>query len=361
MYRYLLVILEKGAVPFCHYSNPFYYSSAEPEFMPLEILGKIVEYARENGLFLNFLFGRHPLSLEYESLIGTIGHVKMIPVVLKDIYPDGVPVLEADESMRFSELEADSERNLILSVTPTDLPHLSDMVASLWGKFKRLNLHLVGVETISSAQLDVYQSELKKIADRLAQLYRTGREIEINVISDRLLLNQMNNCDAGIKHLTIAPDGNAYICPAFYYDDEADTVGYWSDIIETTHANHQLLDLGCAPICSRCDAFHCKRCVYLNKKTTLEVNVPSREQCLASHVEREVSRLLLQSLRTVRPFDQFPAIASLTYDDPFDLIVGETWKREEPAAVSATSQDADNCLQQIYEMQKKILRKLELD
>ena len=94
MYRYLLVILEKGAVPFCHYSNPFYYSSAEPEFMPLEILGKIVEYARENGLFLNFLFGRHPLSPEYESLIGTIGHVKMIPVVLKDIYPDGVPVLD---------------------------------------------------------------------------------------------------------------------------------------------------------------------------------------------------------------------------------------------------------------------------
>jgi len=361
MYQYLLVILEKGAVPFCHYSNPFYYSAAEPEFMPLEVLGKVIEYAREKGLFLNFLLGRHVLPSEHENLIGMIGHVKMIPMALKDRYPDGVLVLEADECLHFSELGTDSERNLILLVTPTDLAKLSEIVASLWGKFKRLNLHLVGAETFSSRQLDVYRSELKKIADSLGQLYRSGREIEINVLSDRLLLTRMNNCDAGITHLTIAPDGNGYICPAFYYDDEADTLGYWSDIVKKAPANHQLLDLGCAPICSRCDAFHCKRCVYLNKKTTLEVNVPSREQCLTAHAEREVSRLLLQSLRAVKPFDRFPAIAGLTYDDPFDLIIGETWKREGPAAVSATSQDAEDYLLQIYEMQKKILRKLDMD
>ena len=57
MYKYLLVILEKGAASFCHYSNPYYHSLRQPSFMPLELLEKVIRYARDNDLFINFLYG----------------------------------------------------------------------------------------------------------------------------------------------------------------------------------------------------------------------------------------------------------------------------------------------------------------
>jgi len=361
MYKYLLVILEKGAVPFCYYSNPDYYSLANPNFMPADVLGDIIDYAREKNLFLNFLYGKHQLPPQYETLIETVSHVKMIPLNLSSLYPDGVVVLEADESELFAEFSSDAERNVILRATAADLPHLSDIVAFLRGKFKRLNLHLVGLKSFSGKQLDLYEKELKKIAEMLSRLYKAGEAIEINVLSDRLLLHQMNNCNAGIQHLTIGPNGKGYICPAFYHDNEDDTVGDWSSAVAGNVKNQQLLDLDCAPVCAVCDAFHCKRCVYLNKSTTLEVNVPSREQCLTAHVEREISRQLLRSLQTTKPFDKFLAIPSITYNDPFELVIQETWRREVPAQARSAAADDHDYLAQIYEMQKAILRKLGTD
>ena len=48
----------------------------------------------------------------------------------------------------------------------------------------------------------------------------------------------------------------------------------------------ELYRLDHAPICRVCDAWQCKRCVWMNRKRTLEVNTPSRGQCITSHVVR---------------------------------------------------------------------------
>jgi CXXX repeat peptide maturase len=359
MYQYLLVILEKGAVPFCHYSNPYYHALGTPVLMPLAQLEEIIRYTLGNNLSINFLYGRHRLPLEYESLIETINHVKMIPLCLHDIYPDGILVLDASDCKSFSEIKKDSSRNLILRVEPFDLAQLSLFVEAMEGGFKRLNIHLVGIENFSEKDLDLYKNQLQKISAMLQRHYHEGTETEINVMTDRLLLKQMNNCDAGIKHLTIAPNGKGYICPGFYHDDEENTLGVWTQGQEISSVNQQLLSIQCAPICSRCDAFHCKRCIYLNQRTTLEINVPSKEQCLVAHLEREVSRKMLNKLRDIKPFDGLPVIPCLSYQDPFD-IVAQPIDGEVTAAVDRTiGSDMITSLDQIYEMQKQILRKLE--
>ncbi|GHS94395.1 hypothetical protein AGMMS50239_18130 [Bacteroidia bacterium] len=85
--------------------------------------------------------------------------------------------------------------------------------------------------------------------------------------------------------------GKFYICPAFYLADENNFVGDLTQglIIK----NKQLYQITYAPICSNCDTYQCKRCVWLNKKTTLEINTPSHEQCVTAHLERNASRELL--------------------------------------------------------------------
>ena len=84
--------------------------------------------------------------------------------------------------------------------------------------------------------------------------------------------------------------------------------------------NPQLYRLEYAPICRHCDAYQCKRCIWLNRKTTFEVNTPSHEQCVVSHLERNASRELMMSVRErVEFLSDKEEIKDISYLDPFDL------------------------------------------
>lgn len=359
MYKFLLVVLEKGAVPFCHYSNPDYNSLANPSFMPLGTLKSVVDYAKEKGLYLNFLYGKHQPPDDYERVIASVTHVKMIPPGLQNVYEDGVLVLEADEHASFGLLQPSQERNMILRVGRNQLARLAEILDLLQGKYRRLNLHLIDIEDFGEKDYNIYERQIGKIGRSLYEHYKAGEEIEINILSDRMLLSQMNNCEAGLKHLTVAPNGKMYICPGFYHDDEASAAGAFTDEQEMAVKNRQLLDINHAPICSRCDAYHCKRCVYLNKKSTLEINTPSQQQCLISHIERESSARLLRALQTTKPFDKISPIPSLSHSDPFSLVVGAKWGQENKDADTYGVLDSEDYLAQIFEMQRKIMRKLD--
>ena len=133
----------------------------------------------------------------------------------------------------------------------------------------------------------------------------------------RIILDKMNNCNAGYENVTLAPDGNFYVCPAFYNDDDYN-VGSVNSGIDIK--NQHLYRIAYAPLCRNCDAYQCRRCIWLNKKTTLEVNTPSHEQCAVSHVERDVSRKLLMNMQKggVANFHD-KEIKEISYIDPFDV------------------------------------------
>ena len=128
----------------------------------------------------------------------------------------------------------------------------------------------------------------------------------------------MNNCNAGWKSITLAPNGKFYVCPAFYINDEKDSIG---DLKEGLNIkNPQLYKLDHAPICRNCDAYQCKRCIWLNRRMTLEVNTPSHEQCVVAHLERNASRLLLEKIRKSGDFLPNKEIKEIDYLDPFDKL-----------------------------------------
>lgn len=57
----------------------------------------------------------------------------------------------------------------------------------------------------------------------------------------------------------------------------------------------------------------------MNRKTTLEVNTPSHEQCVVAHLERNASRSLLLGIRRYRTFLPGHEMKEITYLDPFDV------------------------------------------
>ncbi len=312
--QHMLVILDQAAAPFCAYENPYYHSLPAPRWIAPQLLSAFVRQANKNAISATFLFGKTRPPAEIERLIESVEHSKIVPLGLETTYPDAILVLDADE--RFSALHNSLDRNIILrTVKPKGV---SALVEALLGKFKRLSLHFTGTEYFTETDYTEYEDELARIAKMLGGLYRNGSAVELNVLSDRLLLTAMRNCGAGADHLTLAPNGKLYICPAFYYDDPESALAAFD--AKKPLKCLQATELSRAPLCSRCDAFHCKRCIFLNRRTTCELNVPLEQQCAVAHIEREASRRMLIDLGTLEPFRRMPRITELTYRDPLECI-----------------------------------------
>jgi CXXX repeat peptide maturase len=314
---YALVALEDGAVPFCHYENPRF--GGPSRWMEPALLRALVRDATENGIALTFLLGSRQPPAALKRVISRIPHNLVVPWPLREIYPGAMLVATAEDLDGFASLPSDWSRNLVLRAGRQDLPQLTSLFQSLAGKFGRLSLHLTGIEYFTETDLETYAGELAAISASLKKLYAEGKRLEVNVLTDRMFLKARRHCDAGEKHVTVAPDGRCFICPAFLGENAAPIGRFDSEQGYVTTAPATLA-FERAPLCTRCDAWHCKRCVWLSRKLTGEYNVPSQQQCRLAHIEREASRQLLVGLGRIEPFGRLPRIVELNYDDPLELI-----------------------------------------
>lgn len=315
---YLTVLLGSDAVPFCHYENPLFHSRKPPEWINSGTLNSIVDYVSKRGISLTVVHGREAPPSAISRILRGVGHAAIVPRSLISDFPGATLVLDSADWEDFTGLPDSDNRTIILRVAASDLERCSTLFLLLIGKFRRLSIQLLGIDKFGPAEIDTYGLELERIAGTLRELYRKKRPIEVNVLTDRLLLQAMHNCDAGVSHLTVAPNGRCYICPAFYYESGAD-LGAFSPNKDLPLPIPRA-SLAKAPICTRCDAYHCKRCVYLNEKSTRELSIPSREQCLIGTLERNASKRLLESLETIEPFRRFPAIPAVQYRDPLERL-----------------------------------------
>ena len=184
----------------------------------------------------------------------------------------------------------------------------------------RLNVVITDVDTFTEQDFERYKQILHALSEHVEKLYVESKSPQLNILTDRMMLEKMNNCGAGDSNITLAPNGKFYVCPAFYYENEENCIGDLKHGLDIK--NPQLYKLNFAPICRHCDAYQCKRCIWLNRKITLEVNTPSHEQCVVAHLERNTSRELLENIRKHGMFMPDIEIKEIDYLDPFD-------KREE--------------------------------
>ena len=197
-------------------------------------------------------------------------------------------------------------------------------IAKSIGNVQKLSIVITDILKFSEEDFGEYENCLSILEQNICDLYLQGHNVYVNIITDRMHLSEMHNCDAGCRHITLAPNGKFYICPAFYQDNcetpisDGFNIGSLEEGVNIK--NKVLYDLNHAPICKGCDAYHCKRCVWLNYKSTNEVNTPGHEQCVLSHLERNKTRELLEAIREANPdFQTNIKINEINYLDPFDI------------------------------------------
>ena len=309
-FQYIVILLDDTSVSYCHADNPL----KEKRLIPLEVLREAILFSMKQNLMIQFVYPEYELPKEYNDLIETIDHIKIGKDVL--VY-DSVP----------TNVE---RKNVVLRLTIADFLAKQYDIALLLPKVTRLNISITDIENFKDELIEDYKAALEMLNSVLLNIYKDGNQPEINILTDRLRLNEMHNCEAGVENITLAPNGKFYLCPAFYYDEQMgvstrmnhktkDASRSVGDLeVGINIPNKQLLELERAPLCRICDAYHCNRCIWLNQKLTWDNNTPSRQQCVMAHIERNASRDLNNKLKDAG-FVLENEIKEINYLDPFDV------------------------------------------
>ena len=314
MLQYLVILLDDTSTSFCHYD----VKNNERKLISLDDLRRGIRFGMVENLMIQFVYPDYPLPQEYLDVIDTIDHSNIKPLSALDNECDIVVI----DSWNYDTTKL-NDAVVVLRISWQQLNENHGKLKDLLAVVQRLNVVITDVERMTDSDREHYKAVLETLAKDVETLYVNGKSPQFNLLTDRMMLTEMNNCNAGDTTITLAPNGKFYICPAFYYENETDSVGDLDSGLDIK--NRQLFKLDHAPICRKCDAWQCRRCAWLNRKTTLEVNTPSSEQCIAAHLERNASRDLMLSLRSKGTFlPDKEEIKEITYLDPFEIAT--QWK-----------------------------------
>lgn len=321
-------MLDDTSVSYCHYQN----DKVKHNLIPIDVLKDGIKYAMLENLTIQFVYPEYSLPEEYNDIIDTIDHCKIVPSTSIDskLRNEADVVVFSDwTGMQFYPFI--QGQSYILRTSKLDFFDRFLFLKDVLSKVSKLNVVLTDIETFAEQDFKKYEEILTSLSSIVEQMFVDGKSPQLNLLTDRMVLAEMNNCNAGENNITLAPDGKFYVCPAFYnlptIDGYERTMG---DICNKGYnigniydgldiKNPQLYKLAYAPICRNCDAYQCKRCIWLNRKTTCEVNTPSHEQCVVAHLERNASRMLLNNIRKHGSFlPEREEIKVIDYLDPFD-------------------------------------------
>ncbi len=219
---------------------------------------------------------------------------------------DTIYVIDETSNQPDKELDAP----VIFNFNACNIENLADAVRKILPFTSRININLLGVD--NNFDLVRYGEQLKILNDILLEYIIKQQPREIRQLTDRIFTKKMNNCFAGEKNITLAPDGKFYFCPAFYFN---------KNLKLDFEKNRKLAFLSSAPACDNCDAYHCDRCLYRNYLGTGELNTPTRMQCKIAQMEKKCSVELLEMLKekNISGFQNF-LLPESDYGDPLEKL-----------------------------------------
>lgn len=307
--EYLVILLDDTSISYCNYLN----TKTNKKLIPLDILKQGLMFAMKHNLMVHFVFPDYKIPENYRFIIESVDNKK---ISLKDNNNFDSDIIICD-NFDIIESSIDIDKTLVIRVSKSIFFKSYEKIISLLNNIECINIIITDIESFSNEDFKKYKSILEILSKNIAQILLTGKFIRFNLLTDRIFIDEMNNCNAGVNNITLAPNGKFYICPAFYIENENDIIGDLENGLKII--NNQLYKYEFAPICRNCDAFHCKRCIWLNRKTTLEINTPSHEQCVMSHLERNESEALLNNLHEHNLFNNY-SIDNIDYLDPYEKI-----------------------------------------
>lgn len=322
MIQHLIILLSHSSIPFCQYGPSVDNKNC---LIDIDSLRSGILWGMKENTTFQIVYPPQRIPDEYEVLINTVQNIKIKPVTYPIIDKSDIVVIGGISDLSNNCCYSDVA---ILRLTKRDLFDNVDLIEKQLDEVSRLNIFITDIGTFTDDDYSSYESALVILKNGIIKRWHTGIYPQLNLLTDRLYLSKMNNCGAGENNITLGPDGFFYICPAFY---SCKDLPYFAGINRTLGTpksginikNPHLYTIKYAPICKECDAFQCKRCIWLNRMATYEVNTPGRQQCVISHIERKVSMDLFNEAKLISAIAFETSFKDISYLDPFEsLIIG---------------------------------------
>lgn len=301
--KFLQFLLSDDMTPICSYN---YIKNKGLNTMSKEIFEKGVKFAKKNNYEIILIGDIDFIDNNY--------YMNMVSSTSKSKYIDNKSIVIYDNSADGCCNNIDT---CILLINKDNIKNIYEYTKLISMKHNRINLFFQDLNEWTSIQFDNYEDELDKLIDLTKESYANNNILEINILSDRINFSEHCNCDAGLSTITLAPDGNIYPCPAFYYDRIDTPLSNIDDALNGNYRNNNFSDKE-GDLCITCDAYQCKACKYLNKKYTGEYNVSPKNQCLISHIERKKAKKLQSILINDKFIDSSNLITDINYSDPLE-------------------------------------------
>jgi CXXX repeat peptide maturase len=313
MLKYLIVQLDDTSVSYCHYKN----TRTEKNLLSLSVLKDAIFWAMKENLNIQMVYPNYILPKEYSSVIDSTDHTDVVAYDCEDSQLRlNAEIVIFDNWNKLVDYQFNYDSAYVIKTSFEAMFENESLLKLLFTRLNRISVVIEDVDKFNSDIQAKYQQFLENLIPDIVKIYKSGRALQLNIITDRMMLTSMNNCNAGWESITLAPNGKFYICPAFYLCEGENPVGNVKDGLLIK--NSQLYKLQYSPICRTCDAYQCRRCVWLNKKFTYEVNIPSKEQCVMAHLERNASGKLLAEIRKIGMFLPHKSVPMINYLDPFE-------------------------------------------
>lgn len=281
--KYMYIIVGNEHLSNCQYT----IKSENQLLMTDEVLKKSIEYCEKNDYIPVFLGA---VKEEYRK------YGYMISEDNEEITSSFcIPIITHENFLKSNNF--DQNVSLIYKTNLNDLCFLYDDIEKLVGMISQtinINIYIEDLNMWKYQDLEKYEQQLKCVSSLVYDSWENNHIVNINVMTHIFFLEKFKNCGVGHKNLTVAPDGDFYICPAFYYDEmvkDKYKIGSLENGLDNRYAG-DCTKVNVKP-CNQCDNFHCNRCVYMALKGTGELCVPTEIQCIKSNLERNISIDLL--------------------------------------------------------------------
>ena len=201
MLQYLVILLDDTATSYCHYET----GTLERRIIPLQILKDGIRFGMMENLMIQFVYPDYELPEEYTPVIESIDHSKI------RAYPQPLPK-EGEKTdtdvfvvNNWDNLPEACEVPVVIRTSKADFFARYKEVVPLLSNAPRLNVAFTDVESFMDEDFETYRTILAELAKDLERLYVEGKTPQLNLLTDRLMLTQMNNCGAGDTTITLAP------------------------------------------------------------------------------------------------------------------------------------------------------------
>lgn len=274
--KYLMFITSEKAASHCSYDN-----NNGNKIMDFKLFQEGLEYCNNNDFM--------PVILQDDENLFDYDGDKCLTIMNYNKDRETINGISVFNHNNISATK-DFNNTSILMIDRNSIKDISESIRILTQTYNRVNIILKDLESWNDQDLKVYDLQLESLINIIIEYYKKGNKKEINVLTDLLNETKVKSCGAGETTYALAPNGKVYICPAVYYTSPEDYIGDLSNGFQTNF--EELFNLEKLELCNKCEAYHCKRCKYLNKLMTEEISISPKIQCIVSNMEKEKSRKL---------------------------------------------------------------------